>query len=198
MAEFRDAVAAAGQRLTDRIGRFWWILLTRGIVAVLFGIAALFWPQKSLTLLVFLVGGYLVVDGLSGLLLAVRSGDFGASLLQGLASTVAGAAVLLWPRITTNLLLALLGVWALVQGVGMWLAGRNLRADGEDGSLLLTVGGLLAAFGIAAIVWRGVGAVAVSWIIALVALIVGGLMIFIARRLKAVQERFQSVGRVGV
>jgi uncharacterized membrane protein HdeD (DUF308 family) len=195
MAEFRDVVAAAGQRLTDRIGRFWWILLTRGIVAVLFGIAALFWPQTSLTLLVFLVGGYLVVDGLSGLLLAVRSGDFGASLLQGLVSTVAGVAVLLWPGITTNLLLALLGVWALVQGVGMWLAGRNLRAEGEDGNLLLTVGALLAAFGIAAIVWRGVGAVAVSWIIALVALIVGGLMIFIARRLKSVQERFQTVGR---
>jgi uncharacterized membrane protein HdeD (DUF308 family) len=195
MAEFRDVVAAAGQRLTDRIGRFWWILLTRGIVAVLFGIAALFWPQTSLTLLVFLVGGYLVVDGLSGLLLAVRSGDFGASLLQGLVSTVAGVAVLLWPGITTNLLLALLGVWALVQGVGMWLAGRNLRAEGEDGNLLLTVGALLAAFGIAAIVWRGVGAVAVSWIIALVALVVGGLMIFIARRLKSVQERFQTVGR---
>ncbi|HSE89000.1 MAG TPA: DUF308 domain-containing protein [Candidatus Binatia bacterium] len=198
MAEFRDAVAAVGQRLTDRIGRFWWILLTRGIVAVLFGIAALFWPQKSLTLLVFLVGGYLVVDGLSGLLLAVRSGDFGASLLQGLVSTVAGVAVLLWPGITTNLLLALLGAWALVQGVGMWLAGRNLRADGEDGNLLLTVGALLAVFGIAAIVWRGVGAVAVSWIIALVALVVGGLMIFIARRLKSVQERLQSVGRGGV
>jgi uncharacterized membrane protein HdeD (DUF308 family) len=177
MAEFRDAVAAAGQRLTDRIGRFWWILLTRGIVAVLFGIAALFWPQKSLTLLVFLVGGYLVVDGLSGLLLALRSGDFGASLLQGLASTLAGAAVLLWPGITTSLLLAVLGVWALVQGGGLLLAGRNLRAEGEDGSLLVTV-----------------GALAVSWIIALVALVVGGLMIFIARRLKAVQERLQSVG----
>jgi uncharacterized membrane protein HdeD (DUF308 family) len=197
MAEFRNLVAAAGQRLTDRIGRFWWILLTRGIVAVLFGIAALFWPQTSLTLLVILIGGYLVVDGFSGLLLALRSGDFGASLFQGLAGTVAGAAVLLWPGITTNLLLALLGAWALVQGVGMWLAGRNLRADGEDGSLLLTVGALLAVFGAAAIVWRGVGAVAVSWIIALVALIVGGLMIFIARRLKSVQERFQSVGRSG-
>jgi uncharacterized membrane protein HdeD (DUF308 family) len=197
MTEFRHAVTALGQRLTDRIGRFWWILLTRGIVAVLFGIAALFWPQKSLTVLVFLIGGYLVVDGVSALLLALRSGDFGASLLQGLASAVAGAAILLWPGITTSLLLAVLGAWALVQGVGLFLAGRKLLAEGENGRLLLTVGALLAVFGVAALVWRGVGAAAVAWIIGLVALVVGGLLIFVARRLKAVQKRLQSGGRVG-
>jgi uncharacterized membrane protein HdeD (DUF308 family) len=197
MTEFRHAVTALGQRLTDRIGRFWWILLTRGIVAVLFGIAALFWPQKSLTVLVFLIGGYLVVDGVSALLLALRSGDFGASLLQGLASAVAGAAILLWPGITTSLLLAVLGAWALVQGVGLFLAGRKLLAEGENGRLLLTVGALLVVFGVAALVWRGVGAAAVAWIIGLVALVVGGLLIFVARRLKAVQKRLQSGGRVG-
>ena len=94
MSEIRSAAAVVGNRLIDRIGRLWWTLLTRGIVAVLFGIAALVWPQKSLTMLVFLIGGYLVLDGLSGLWLALRSGDFGASLLQGLASVIGGAAVL--------------------------------------------------------------------------------------------------------
>jgi uncharacterized membrane protein HdeD (DUF308 family) len=192
MTEIRSAAGAVGQRLTDRIGRFWWVLLTRGIVAVLFGIAALIWPQKSLTLLVFLVGGYLVLDGLSGLLLALRSGDLGASLLQGLASAVGGAAVLFWPGITTSLLLVILGIWAIVQGVGLFLAGRGLRAEGEDGSLLLTAGAILAVFGVVALAWRDVGAVALSWLVALVALAVGGLLILVATRVKNAQERLQS------
>jgi uncharacterized membrane protein HdeD (DUF308 family) len=192
VSEIRSAAGAVGQRLTDRIGRFWWVLLTRGIAAVLFGIAALIWPQKSLALLVFLVGGYLVLDGLSGLLLALRSGDLGASLLQGLASAVGGAAVLFWPGITTSLLLVILGIWAIVQGVGLFLAGRGLRDEGEDGSLLLTAGAILAVFGVVALVWRDVGAVALSWLVALVALAVGGLLILVATRVKNTQERLQS------
>jgi uncharacterized membrane protein HdeD (DUF308 family) len=192
MSEIRRAAGAVGQRLTNRIGRFWWVLLTRGIAAVLFGIAALIWPQKSLTLLVFLVGGYLVLDGLSSLLLALRSGDLGASLLQGLASAVGGAAVLFWPGITTSLLLFILGIWAIVQGVGLFLTGRDLRDEGEDGSLLLAAAAILGVFGVVALVWRDVGAVALSWLVALVALAVGGLLILVATRVKKAQERLQS------
>lgn len=62
--------------------------------------------------------------------------------------------MLLWPGITTELLLALLGAWALV--------------------------------------WRGVGAVAVSWLISLLALVVGGLLIFVARRLERVRQRLEA------
>lgn len=186
------AAAALGERLADRIGRFWWVLLSRGVLAVAFGVFALFWPRTSVTTLVFLAGGYLVLDGLSGLFLALRSRDFGASLLQGLASAGVGLALLLWPGVGTELLLTLLGVWALVQGVGLFLAGRSLRAEDEGGSLLTGAGALLAVFGLAALLWRGVGAVAVSWLIALVALVVGGLLIFVARRLKRVQHRLEG------
>lgn len=197
MSEIRSAAAAVGNRLIDRIGRLWWVLLTRGIVAVLFGIAALVWPQKSLTMLVFLIGGYLVLDGLSGLWLALRSGDFGASLLQGLASVIGGAAVLFWPGITASLLLAILGIWAVVQGVGLFLTGRSLRTGGEDGSLFMMAGALLAVFGVVALVWRDVGAVALSWLIALVALAIGVLLIFVALRVKNAQGRLQLARRPG-
>lgn len=186
------AATALGERLAERIGRLWWVLLSRGILAVAFGVFALVWPRTSVTVLVFLAGGYLVLDGLSGLFLALRSRDFGASLLQGLASAGIGLAVLLWPGITTGLLLTLLGLWALVQGAGLFLAGRALKADEEGGGLLRGAGAVLAVFGLAALVWRGVGAVAVSWLIALVALVVGGLLIFVARRLKRVQERLEA------
>lgn len=191
------AVAAVGQRLTDRLGRLWWVLLSRGILVALFGIAALVWPRKSLTVLVFLVGGYLVLDGIAGLFQAFRAGDFMASLLQGLASAAAGVAVLIWPDITASVLLAILGAWAIVQGVGLLLTGRDVRAEGEDGGVLLTIGAILVVFGVVALVWRGVGAVAVAWLIGLVALVAGGLMVYVARRLKGVQERLQSVGSAG-
>jgi hypothetical protein len=36
-----EAAAALGYRLSDRLGHVWWILLSRGVLVMLFGIAAL-------------------------------------------------------------------------------------------------------------------------------------------------------------
>jgi len=61
----------------------------------------------------------------------------------------------------------------------------------------MTIGAILFVFGVVALVWRGVGAVAVAWLIGLVSLVVGGLMVYGARRLKGVQERLQAAGPAG-
>lgn len=197
MDRVHRVAAALGQRVSERLDHFRWLFLTRGIAAVVFGIAALVWPAKSLSFLVFLVGGYLLVDALSALYEAYRSGELGADLLQGLASVGVGAAVLLWPGITTSLLLALLGAWAVVQGVGLLLAGRRLAAEAESGSLLSAIGAGVTVFGVVALVWRGAGAVAVSWLIASVALIAGGLLILVARRLKVAETRLRTAHQHG-
>ena len=84
-----------------------------------------------------------------------------------------------------------------MQGVGLFLTGRSLRTGGEDGNLFMTAGALLAVFGVVALVWRDVGAVALAWLIALVALAVGSLLIFVALRVKNAQGRLQLARRRG-
>lgn len=188
------AARAAGDWVSDRIGHFWWVVLSRGILAFLFGLAALFWPHKTLGTVVFLAGGYLVIDGVLGLVQAFGAKDFVASLLQALASIAAGAAALLWTGITTQVLLVVLGVWALVQGAGWLHTGWRLHTKRGRGKLILGVGGLLVVFGVVALVWRDAGAVALIWLVGLVAIAAGILMILGSRRLKGVQERVDSVG----
>jgi len=42
----------------------WWVLALRGLVAILFGLAALFWPGLILAVLIVFFGLYALVDGI--------------------------------------------------------------------------------------------------------------------------------------
>jgi uncharacterized membrane protein HdeD (DUF308 family) len=41
----------------------WWLLLLRGVAAIVFGVLAFMWPVLTLLTLTFLWGAYAVVDG---------------------------------------------------------------------------------------------------------------------------------------
>ena len=47
------------------VARDWWVFAIRGIAALVFGILAFIWPETTLTVLVFLFGAYVLVDGVA-------------------------------------------------------------------------------------------------------------------------------------
>ena len=53
----------ARDTLSANLANLWWTFLLRGILAGLIGIAALFWPTSSISLLLRLVGLLLILDG---------------------------------------------------------------------------------------------------------------------------------------
>ncbi|RIK43843.1 MAG: hypothetical protein DCC55_04665 [Chloroflexi bacterium] len=50
--------------MVTALARNWWLLLIRGVLAVIFGILALVWPGITLAVLVLLFGAYALVDGI--------------------------------------------------------------------------------------------------------------------------------------
>jgi uncharacterized membrane protein HdeD (DUF308 family) len=59
--------------MLDTLARTWWAIALRGLVAVLFGVAAFIWPGLTLTVLVILWGAYALVDGVFALVAAFRA-----------------------------------------------------------------------------------------------------------------------------
>jgi uncharacterized membrane protein HdeD (DUF308 family) len=191
------AATGARDRVSNRLGEIWWAFLVRGLLALALGIGALFWPKATLTLLVQLVAIFVLLDGVAAIYSAFRSRDFGTYLLPGLVSLVVGAVLLFMPGVTVRLLFIILGAWALFQGVSLLLAARKLEATDPNRGLVITMGVIAAIVGAVLILWPGTGAVAISWVIAALAFLVGALMIFLGLRLRRVEQRVGNLGMGG-
>ena len=79
----------------------WWLLLLRGILAVLFGIVALLAPAAALTAVAIVYGAYALVDGIAAIVhsLQLRSTTprWGWLLGSGVLTALAGLAALILP-----------------------------------------------------------------------------------------------------
>lgn len=188
--QLQSASAGARFRLNDRLGNIWWSLMLRGLLAVILAIAALFWPQATLSLLFRLVGLYVLLDGALNLVWAFRNGEGGAYLVPGLISLIIGAVLLFWPSMTGKLLLTIVGIWLLFQGGSLLLAARRSYPDDPDRGLLINMGIVITIIGLVLVIWPGTGIVAISWAIAIAALVIGALLIFLALRLHQAEKRF--------
>ncbi|WP_209305275.1 DUF308 domain-containing protein [Blastococcus sp. CT_GayMR20] len=170
----------AGQLLTTT-------LALRGLLALLFGVLALVWPEVTMLALALLFGAYAMVDGagLVGSALARGTGQERprwAHLLAGLAGLLAGLMSLLWPQITGLALVLLAGAWAIITGLlqataavtGLLEVPSGLRPrEARTGEALLAAAGIISVVvGIAVLLRPDVGAVALATVLGIYALIV--------------------------
>jgi uncharacterized membrane protein HdeD (DUF308 family) len=166
----------------------WWVLLVRGLAAVLFGVLALVWPRLTVTTLVLYFGAFALVDGLSDIIGSIlnRKEDkyWWVVLLGGLASIVVGVLVFVWPQLTALFLLYMIAARALVTGILDIITAIRLRKEIE-GEVLLILGGMASViFGLIAFVRPGAGALAVISLIAIYAIFVGSILIVLAFRIR--------------
>jgi uncharacterized membrane protein HdeD (DUF308 family) len=85
---------------------------------------------------------------------------------------------------TALVLLAFIGVWALVMGIFKIVAAIRLR-KAIEGEWLLALSGVLSVIFGALMLWNpGAGALAVIWVIASYAIVFGILLIALGLRLK--------------
>lgn len=180
--------------ISNKLGDLWWFFLVRGLLAVTLGIAALFWPQATLVLLIRLIALYVLFDGIVSLLGVFRGLALSATLAPGLISVLVGVILLFWPDVTARWLLVVVGLWALQQGGLLFLAGRQAEANDPERGSTMTIGVGAGVVGLLLIIWPGTGTVTISWVVGIAALLLGALLIYLALRLRRVDRRLQPLG----
>jgi uncharacterized membrane protein HdeD (DUF308 family) len=174
--------------LLHELSKHWWLLLLRGIAAIVFGVLAFIWPGLTLLTLVILYGAFAIVDGV--LALAAVFGRTGPDVpkwwlvLTAILDIGAGLIALFWPGITALVLIIFIGAWAIVRGVMEIIAAIQLRKEIEGEWLLVLAGVLSVLFGLGVLIYPGAGAVALAWLIGIYAIAIGVVMIMLAIRLR--------------
>ena len=193
--QWRQVASRTQVRMSDRLGGLWLGYLLRGLLALALGIGALFWPSATVELLVRLVGIFAILNGSAGLFTAYQARMPGSYWVPGWMSLGAGAVLLFWPGVTVHLLFLILGIWATFQGGSLWLMARQAPTDDPDRGLLSGVGVAAVLIGLVLIFWPGSGAVAISWVIAALALLVGFMLVYMALHLHRARDGISGMRR---
>ena len=153
----------------------WWAMVLRGIVAVLFGLAALFWPGLTLFVLLVCFGVYALVDGLLAIVAGIRAsgGRRWLLLAEGTLGLLAGLVVLFWPGTTALVLVYAISAWAIFTGLLKVLMAVALRREIENGWLMILGGLLSVLFGVILGFLPGAGLLTLVWLVGIYALILG-------------------------
>ena len=165
----------------------WVMLLVRGIIAILFGLAAMIWPAITAVALAVLWGIWALIEGVVDLVAAFQRGATGRpwKIVFGVISILAGLVAVIHPFDVAVVLTWILGIWfivaAIFQGVGAFSSTRS-----RPRWMLVVSAVLSLLIGILFVAKPGVGVLSIVFWIGIVAIVWGVVLViaaFTARRL---------------
>ena len=179
---------AIEQTTADFLSKNWWVLMIRGLAAVIFGIMTFVWPQISLAVLVLMWGAYALVDGVFSVIATFRGPNRGGfpwwMFLTGIAGIAAGILTFINPGLTAIALLYLIAAFSIVRGVFEIAAAIRIRKEIDHEWLLILAGIASIGFGVLVLMFPSAGALAIILWIGAFAIFLGILEIMAGFKLK--------------
>jgi uncharacterized membrane protein HdeD (DUF308 family) len=149
----------------DSPERYWWAIALRGVLGIIVGLIAIFFPGVTLAALILLLAAYLLVDGAftiaAGVQAARRHERSWPLFLEGVADIAAGLIAFFWPGITLLALVYVTGFWAIISGILM-IASAFRPARSQEW-LLALAGALSVVFGVLICLAPIAGALVLAW-----------------------------------
>lgn len=103
-----------------------------GLIWIVTGVVALFWPGVTVWALAVVVAIGLIVGGVVQLIFTLQFRRelpaWGIWGLNGVISIVFGVLALSWPKATVLVMAILLGLWVLIRGIATIVFGLGLRS----------------------------------------------------------------------
>lgn len=167
--------------IVDAYARKWWVLIIRGIIAILFAVAAFALPEVTLLTLVLLFGIYAVLDGITAIVISANTRSWWL-IFAGVLGIIAGILTFVYPNITLVVLYALIAAWAIATGIFEIIAAVRLRKEISNVWLWVLGGAISTLLGVVLVLYPVAGLLALIWLVGVYAFSFGIMMIALAFR----------------
>ncbi|MDQ6767571.1 MAG: DUF308 domain-containing protein [Candidatus Eremiobacteraeota bacterium] len=170
----------------------WWTLALRGVIAILFGIAAFVWPSVTALAWVILLAAFAFVEGIFALIAAFGWGLAGGQrllmILIGLFGLAVGIVAIKSPIIVAAAVVIWVAWWAILTGILSVVVAVEMRRVIQN-EWLLVIGALLSIIFGVLLLWQPLaGILTLTWLFGFYAIIYGVVMLSLGFRLKKLVE----------
>ena len=169
------------------LARNWWLILLRGICAILFGVLAFIWPGITLLTLALLYGIFALIEGGLALAAAIMGGAPAPRwwlAVAGLLGIAVGILTIMMPGMTAIFLVLFIAAWAIVSGIMQIVGAIRLRKEIDNEWMLVAAGAISVAFGVLVALQPVLGALSLVFVIGAYAIIYGIALVALAFRLR--------------
>lgn len=185
--------------MLDIFLRSWWVLILRGLFAIMLGLIALAWPDITVFVIVTIIGAFLLLDGLIeiwvGFLGRGHQAGWWTDALLGILAALGGVAILAWPGVTALGLMIFIGASLVVYGATLAYQAIRLRAELPNETLVLATGALAVLVGIGFIAVPRAGATVLGLLTGAWLVIFGVLLIAIGWKLRGIIRDLEREAR---
>jgi uncharacterized membrane protein HdeD (DUF308 family) len=168
----------------------WWVLTFNGIIALLFGLMAIFSPIDTLKVIVMYFGIIMLIVGVSmffGVYNNIRNRrNYTSDLISSLITFGLGIVLTFFTQRSVEIFVIVIGIWAIILGISQLVIMMNIQSA-ADKRMLLINGIITLGFGILLFFIPFETASIFVILIGILALVIGVILIALSIKLKSLQ-----------
>ncbi|MCF6169729.1 MAG: DUF308 domain-containing protein [Bacteroidales bacterium] len=174
----------------------WWVFALNGVIALLYGLLAIFAPVDTLKVIITYFGIVVLIIGAALLIGAISNARKGypyfSDLISAIVAIALGAVLAFYTSSAIKIFMYIVGGWALLVGiVQLVMLARDETPPGSKKSLL--VNGLVTlGFGILLFFTPLGTASALVWISGILAFIIGIMLIVLGMQMKNITVEYED------
>ena len=166
--------------------------MVNGVIAILFGLLALLVPVETIVTLTIYFGILLLLGGLIMFYVSYQNMRAKKTYLllmsEAILAFLIGAIIIFYPKGSLQVFLIMVGIWATIVGLLQIIIAVQMKGKTSNHSLFTVNGIVTLVFGLL-LFFNPMGSIkALFFIIGLLALAAGLLLVFLAFKIKGLQQ----------
>lgn len=171
----------------------WWLLTLKGVLAILFGIFALSMPGTTLVILMRYFGIIIIIGGIFLIAGAISHKEHNRKwknwMYEGVFDIIIGLVIFLFPRFALDIFIIILAIWAITVGFSQLFNAMNAHKEAKTRWLMLLNALIVIIFSIVLFINPFEGAVAVTYLVGVFAIIFGVFITLYSINLKSLNKQ---------